>query len=281
MSAERFGASIPIKPWFHDHRFAGRTILPAVETMLFLGAQAKQKFPGLNIRSMRNARFAKFLEIPTEKKSIETLIEFEQSEQQILARLLSRKQLKIGSRIQEHGEVTFSYNTDKLHNECAITPEPLEERALQIPAEHIYRELVPFGPAYQSLIGKLHLSGDYAWGRLLAPDFSLAAQTAESLGSPFPLDGALHAACVYGQQYVDFIPFPVGFTQRTIFHPTQPGKTYFTKVQAVSRGENELLFDLIIFDKNKKIHEAVHGIHMRDVSGGRLKPPNWIRSAPL
>ena len=85
------------------------------------------------------------------------------------------------------------------------------------------------------------------------------------MGSPFPLDGALHAACVHGRQFVDFILFPVGFEQRIIHVPTRPGGSYITKVVLVCKDANELIFDLAIFDLEERLFETVTGIRMRRV----------------
>ena len=100
----------------------------------------------------------------------------------------------------------------------------------------------------------------------------------EHLGSPFPLDGAFHAACVLGQRSADFVPFPVGFDRRIILRPKQPGSSYNTRVELLSRTRDELLFDLHIFDDTGQVYERVTGVRMRDVSGGKIKPPEWIRN---
>jgi hypothetical protein len=149
---------------------------------------------------------------------------------------------------------------------------------MTIPAEQVYRELVPFGPSYHTLQETVQLCGQVAWGSLKAPAFSHAPDPVrDSLGSPFPLDGAFHAACVLGQRAADFVPFPVGFDRRIISRPTQPGGSYRTRVQLLSRTKDELLFDLRIFDDQGHIFESVTGIRMRDVSGGKIKPPAWMR----
>jgi hypothetical protein len=48
-------------------------------------------------------------------------------------------------------------------------------------------------------------------------------------------------------------------------------------VELLSRTKDELLFDLRIFDDQGHIFESVTGIRMRDVSGGKIKPPAWMR----
>jgi hypothetical protein len=73
----------------------------------------------------------------------------------------------------------------------------------------------------------------------------------------------------------------VGFDRRIISRPTQPGGSYRTRVQLLSRTNDELLFDLQIFDDQGHIFESVTGIRMRDVSGGKIKPPEWLRDGRI
>ncbi|MCW5207381.1 polyketide synthase dehydratase domain-containing protein, partial [Desulfobulbus sp. US2] len=128
--------------------------------------------------------------------------------------------------------------------------------------------LVLFGPHYQTLQETLYVSEDSAWGSLKAPSLPSIHAVQEQLGSPFPLDGAMHAACVLGQQQVDFAPFPVGIDQRVVLRPTQSGGEYLTKVSVVALSDKELVFDLLIFDGEGVVYEAVKGLRMRDVRGG-------------
>jgi hypothetical protein len=75
----------------------------------------------------------------------------------------------------------------------------------------------------------------------------------------------MHAACVLGQQFVDFAPFPVGFQRRTISRPTQPGGRYLTRVSMTSLTGDQLEFDLHIFNNAGLLFETVTGLRMRDV----------------
>jgi hypothetical protein len=254
---------IPVQPWFRDHSFAGTTVLPAVETMLLLTAEIKASWPGREVTVMTDGRFSRFLEIPDRAAAVEALIDCQQDDNgTIQARLLSRVQFKAMARIVEHGAV--SVPAEQADRSSAISPGFPEGVSSEVKAELIYRELVPFGPAYHTLQDTLFLSEQEAWGQLQAPEFPLAGGAGET-GSPFPLDGALHAACVLGQQHVDFIPFPVSFARRAISRPTRPGSRYFTKVVLVSKGEDELIFDLAIFDRKEQLSESVTGVRMRRV----------------
>jgi len=62
----RLSIDITLQPWFQDHRFAGKTILPAVETLIILAGEVKKYSPACNILQMTNARFGKFLELPAD-----------------------------------------------------------------------------------------------------------------------------------------------------------------------------------------------------------------------
>jgi hypothetical protein len=275
MSNGRIPLTIPLKPWFRDHCFGGKSVMPAVETMLLLAAKVREIFPEMDIRVMEDVRFAKFLEIPPEVATLDCFIEFsEVSDGRVQVKLLSRTQFKAMSRMKEHGEIFFS----SAHSIADASSEQVNYSSqstgpvTEISVDHIYRELVPFGPTYQTLQETLFLSVNEAWGKVKAPELHKDFDSIqEIIGSPFPLDGSFHAACVLGQQSVDFVPFPVGFARRGITRPTQPGCCYNTKVLQVSRTSDELVFDLVIFDDEGRTYEAITGLYMRNVSGAMKK----------
>ena len=97
------------------------------------------------------------------------------------------------------------------------------------------------------------------------------------LGSPFPLDAAMHAACVWGQRFSGIVPFPTGFEKRIIYQKTKKKGVYLGRVVPVNIKPDSMIFDAWIYDSDGVIYESVSGIQMRDVSQGRLKPPDWIR----
>ena len=279
MTTWRIPVAIDVRPWFADHCFDGKVVLPAVETMALLAAEVAGNHPEIDGRVMNNVRFARFLEIPEGSIRIAALIECNQHENgSIYAKLLSRRPGKTMTRLQEHGEILFSPAGENHTPVFEFDQEPLAESEIIIQAEQVYRELVPFGPGYHTLQGALHLAGKVAWGQLQAPVVEITDRVRELIGSPFPLDGAFHAACVLGQRSVDFVPFPVGFDRRIIVRPTQPGGSYRTRVQLLSRTRDELLFDLQIFDDQGQLFESVIGVRMRDVSGGKIKPPEWMKA---
>jgi len=279
MASERREIVIPVRPWFRDHCFDGRIVLAAVEAMQLLAVTVQAAYPHREVGGMRSGRFARLLAISPEATGIDALVELERGEHGgIRARLLTRAQGKVMTRLVSHCELTFAadLNLDNGLDNGAIAP--CAHAAMDLAAAQVYRELVLFGPAYRTLQDRLVLHADSAWGTVLAPamDFSPAGP----LGSPFPLDGAMHAACVHGQRLVDFVPFPVGFASRCVVKPTHAGERYRVQVQLQARTEDELLYDLCIFDQEEQVRETVRGLRMRDVSHGRIRPPAWIRAIP-
>jgi len=267
MSDGRIPVTLAIQPWYQDHCFGGKAVFPAVETMLLLASQVTGLYPDVDIRVMEDVRFAKFLEIPAGTATLPVLIECAVNvDGRLKARLLSRVRFKTVSRIIEHGEILFSSVGIDNQPVPDIDPAPLSGLVTEVNVEQLYRELVPFGSNYHTLQETLYLSEDGAWGRLKAPGHPFLDPVQKMIGSPFPLDGALHAACVLGQQVVDFVPFPVGLDRRIIFRPTQPGSCYVTRVTPVSKANDELIFDLGIFDNGGQVYEIVKGVRMRDVS---------------
>ncbi len=271
--AENFrqDVEIVVQPWFRDHYFAGKVILPAVETMLILAGEVKKNRPEYHLATMFEARFAKFLEIGLDDKRIAAVIEFsEQEDDKIIAGLLTRISQKNFSRLIEHGRVTFK--RAEICSSSAIAQAKQAEPAFKISARKIYRELVPFGPAYQNIIDDLYLNEQGVQGWVKAPDYPVP----DIAGSPFPLDAALHAACVWGQRFGGFVPFPVGFSRRLVSIPTIPGNVYEIRIIPLEIKADELLFDLWILDSSGELFESVEGVKMRDVSGGAVKPPAWL-----
>lgn len=261
---------ISVQPWFKDHCFNGQSIFPAVESMLLLAGIAQEFRPENQRVLMGEAIFSKFLLIPENATELSVLVDIEEDEHSLCLTLLSRIQLKALSRIIEHATVCFPV---KSYNIPAVTQATVVKKRVTISTNRIYEELVPFGENYRSLTGDLTISGNMASGTLQAPVLARQHRMGDELGSPFPLDGAMHAACVLGQCIADFVPFPVGFSERFISNPTQAGGTYRTSIRAKSATKDELLFDLSIYDAAGAACETIRGLRMRDVSRGAIKPP--------
>jgi hypothetical protein len=276
MATRKF-IQIPVQPWFKDHCFNGETIFPAVESMLLLAGIARKIRADIQISSMMQASFLKFLSIPEKATKLSVLVEYEEGKKEnsdtFCLKLLSKVQFKKMTRIKEHAEIWFPVRPLEI---SAVAPVTATKNDICIESERIYRELIPFGPAYRSLTGTLHITGSNACGSLQAPKLTHRHEIEKELGSPFPLDGAMHAACILGQCIADFVPFPVGFSKRVIHKPTQAGEKYNTTVTAVSRTKDELLFDLSIFDTEENVCETIKGLRMRDVSRGTITPPDEL-----
>ncbi len=266
----RISVTIPVLPWFVDHSFNGKVIFPAVETMLLLAKVAAEIMPDVAVTQMSQASFSKLLEIPKGVSEISALVEYEASETGVFCKLLSKMQFKKISRIKEHAAIHFGSES------ATVPPLAFQKRAQKdqiIDAKRIYQELVPFGPTYRSITEKLHLRTGTAIASLRAPVLAQKQEMESRIGSPFPLDGAMHAACVLGQCVANFVPFPVAFATRTIHKPTVAGKEYASTVELVSQTENELLFNLSLFETNGEPCETIKGLQMRDVTGGLVKAP--------
>ena len=264
MSGCRKPCTIDVQPWFKDHFVGNKIVLAAVETMLVLADHCKNAYPQANIGIMEDVRFMKFLEIPPEAATVQALVECGPiCSERISARLLSHMQFTKMARIKEHGEVFFPLKRT-LPSLPDTNPAPPAVPKAKIDVERLYREMVPFGPGYHTLQDTLFLTDSLAWGKLQPPQLPFSHPVQEVIGSPFPLDGAMHAACVLGQQSVNFVPFPVGFTRRVICRPTLPGKTCLTRVTMTAQQRDELVFDIDIFNAGGQLHESVTGLRMRD-----------------
>lgn len=267
---------IRVPPWYADHVFAGKVVLPAVETMTILAARVAASWPTVALGHMRQGRFEKFLEIPPASPTVRA--EFELTPRQngeIGATLFSRTRLASLTRIKVHGEIVFGAAFGPSTGEGGAM-KPLSVPVFEVPAARIYRELVPFGPAYRNIVDSLQLNGEGGWARVRAPEPSPGRQDPAPLGSPFPLDAAFHIACVWGQRYHKIIAFPIGLESRTIRKATRPGAYYVARVTPTAVSAEFLVFDLEICEVDGSPCEVVRGLRMRDVGGGRLRPPAWI-----
>jgi hypothetical protein len=274
MSSQRIDIELPVRPWYFDHRFEARAIFPAVESLQLLAAVVLRQRPGHSVTTMDNCRFNRFLELPVYAHSLPVIVELQRDENDgIRASLMTPSRHKTMRRLITHCQVLFTaaspQDTGNLPGEAA--PEQLVRT---VTAEQLYRDLVPFGPAYRTLRGSIHLTAFTASGTLVPPEFTFAC---DDLGSPFPLDGAMHAACAHGQSIAEFVPFPVGFARRHIHRPTRPGVTYGTTVRLRAQKSDALSYDIDIYGPDSQLCERVVDLQMRDVSNGRIRPPGWLK----
>lgn len=144
----------------------------------------------------------------------------------------------------------------------------------RVPAERLYADLVPFGPAYRNIRGDLLLAETGVSATVYGGDFPEAVGR---LGSPFPLDAAMHAACAWGQRYRNRVVFPVGFDRREIFSPARPRENYLCRIHPLPDEKTFLRFNILICGPDRKPVEAVHGLAMKEIFAERSAPPDWIR----
>ena len=276
---KRYPWNIEVYPYLQDHHFDGKVILPAVEVLIVLSNVVKINFPPINVSYLHKARFSRFLSILPDTRRLEVFVDIETSDDGVLvASLLTSVKSKTGtiSRTVEHARVEFAA-ADSAPSPMLlpIAVKKLGGNCINVPSTTIYRELVPFGTAYHNIVGDLSVSPEGAVAYL-----SGGGNEADEdlLGSPFPLDAAMHAACVWGQRFSGIVPFPVGFEKRIIYQKTKKGGAYLGRVVPMKVNHESLIFDAWIYDLDGIMYESISGIQMRDVSQGRLRPPDWIKA---
>jgi hypothetical protein len=271
--------TIAVFPYMQDHRFEGKAVFPAVEAMQILAQAVKELAPQTDITATTEATFDKFLLIPPGTKKIDALCSITPIENGDITAVL---QTKTGAktagftRIKEHVTVHFPRTKPELTSKPSIPSTFGNSDCLEISPDQIYHELVPFGPAYQNISENLaiHINGGLA--KLQAPTINDSVEKNTQLGSPFVLDAAFHAACVWGQRYRGVVAFPVSVETRLIVKPTQPGETYIGRIIPVKTDSDRLIFDIFICGEDNALFEKAVGVQRRDVSAGRMKPPSWI-----
>lgn len=275
--------TIAVYPHFMDHCFAGQAVFPAVEALKVLaGSIQAHNF----LRSaaapwhMADARFNKFFVLEPGLKTIGALCNIRRiDDTRVTLSLVTRFSTKNGAmtRLRAHCTATFCAKVEPPPNLSPARMHEFSEPVFNVAAASIYRELVPFRPAFHSIQGELQLSRSGASVTLKAmpddPDDPLKTV----LGSGFPLDGAFHAGCVWSQRFFGIVAFPVGFDKRVIYTPTVEHEAYTARVIPQYQTHGTLGFDIWIFDDQGHLCEAVSGVMMRDVSGGTITPPAWIR----
>jgi polyketide synthase-like dehydratase family protein len=277
--SKRLPLQLEIYPYLLDHRFEGTAILPAVEAMQLLAISTQKHLPDADIRFIENAKFDKFLYIEPNTTIVEAFNEIELDKNgSITAKLITKtKSKKTGiTRVKEHAVMQFSGGKPNIKPLILDTVSRQIKRGFNIPSDKLYKDLVPFGPAYHNIRDTLFVSEKGAIAGIQAPKQRPTNNLIMPLGSPFPLDAAFHAACAWGQRYLAVVGFPVGIDKRMVVHLTRPGKSYSCLILPVNVTTDLLVFDILLYDLNGVLFEAVSGVHMKDVSAGRMKPPNWV-----
>jgi acyl transferase domain-containing protein len=274
---------IPLRPYLKDHSVDGRAVLPAVEAVELLARAAGRFQPGTDVTAMADLRFDKFLFLDPEaqtKAAFCDLALYKNGDIQAVLATRTKSKKAAMTRVKEHATVRFSRRKpdmpDLIPDLAFDLASALGGACFTVATDDIYRELVPFGPAFRN-VTRLHVAGGGAIAEIRTPAGPAGEDRTRQLGSPFPLDAAFHAACVWGQRFADVVAFPLAVDRRRIYRNTRPGDTYFGHVTPVRVEPGLLIFDLRIFDDGGRLCETAAGVRMRDVSGGRLKPPQWIK----
>lgn len=270
---------LSVRPYLKDHQVEGKIVLPAVEILQWLAGSAQAYRSDLPVTCMHSASFDRFLTIERDVSVIEAVHELEIYD----SGRMSAKLLTVGlikgtpvTRTKVHAVVNFM-------NAGEIAGQPMDRTmgrdgaGYTLPSQKLYSDLVPFGPSYQNVQGDVYLSEKGASAQVHGADHSAPSAP---LGSPFPFDGALHVACAWGQRFHHIVSFPVGFEKRLIIKPTAPGETYFCRILPVAVTRDSFQFNIWIHDTAGGLCEEIRGILMRDVLGGRVKPPGWILYRP-
>ncbi|MFZ0243472.1 MAG: polyketide synthase dehydratase domain-containing protein [Desulfobacterales bacterium] len=277
VASARRPVEIPHHSHLTDHCFDGRAVLPAVEAAEILAREAIGFQPGIDVTAMAELRFDKFLYLDSRARITEAFCEVAlHASGMVHAVLATRTKVTPASmtRFKEHAACRFfSPAAGRL---SAMPGSPLNltsalaESGETIAADSIYPDLVPFGPAYRN-VTRLRVGAAGVIADIRTPaDPTEGVSCGRRLGSPFALDAALQAACVWGRRFADILAFPVGIDRRRIFRPTGPGDRYVGQLYPV-RVELPLLdFDLRIVDAAGRLCEAADGVRLRAVKGGRV-----------
>lgn len=270
--------SITINPWLLDHQVEGTVILPAVEMLQHMACAAKSHFSNARVTTMLHASFYRFIPIEPACTAIDAWCNLEMVDKDTISATITtiaKVKNSNATRIKIHATVHFSAFAP-LVTEPPVNPlEAFQVPGFEIPACLLYSELVPFGPAFQTVQGSVILTENAASAYVCAADYPGAAGP---LGSPFPLDGSLHAACAWAQRYCGIVAFPVAFKQRLIVRLISPGETIISSVIPVAKREGVIYFDIWLHDLEGSLREMVKEVAMKDISGGRMTSPAWVRS---
>jgi hypothetical protein len=274
----RRAVTVSIPPYLRDHGFEGNAVLPAVEALQLAADAVKKTFPQIDIYTQNQAVFQKFLYMMPGDTCIPAEIDMvPQGDGSVVARLITRGRVGTTSiiRAKEHAVVRFGI-TPGARSDCRRPIPDVSADSFAVDPERVYAHLVPFGPAYHSIVDTLHLTRGGGATRVAAVEHDGREALPGLLGSSFPLDAAFHAACVWAQRFEGMVAFPVGFERRVIWSPACPGEQYLCQVNPTGRTADAVSFDLFLDDLAGQRVEAVYGVSMRDVSRGRMQPPDWI-----
>jgi len=298
---------IAIPDYLRDHRYEGRVVLPAAEALQFLAKSLPEDLPRCDPLLQEGGEFSHLLHLDPGADTLNVFHEIAISpdgrRQSRLTSLRLGRQTQLNRRITHVSVVFASIDpvatglsngpTDGSGETiparfsrkggddpgCGADPDHAESAELSgpiftFPCGRLYTDLVPFGPAYHNVVTEIGLAETGARAYVSGGDFREAVGP---LGSPFPFDAAMHVACAWGQRYRNVVAFPVGFDRREIILPTSAGETYLCRIFPLPDEGAVLSFNVWLLGEDHRPVEIILGLKMRDISGGRLKPPAWVR----
>jgi len=277
--SENWPKNLQHPPFFKDHHVNGKPVLPAVEAMENLAASVSATFPDADTSDITNAVFDKFLFLNTRKNSSPVHNRLDRLENGAVKTALqtkSRAPKAPITRTKIHAAMTFCLPGKPEQNLPLDIASALEGICRSVEPERLYAELVPFGHAYRNIVKTLFLAEDGAIARVSSPR-PRDGRKHLVLGSPYPLDAAFHAACAWAQYAKKIVAFPVAVDRRKIIRPTSLDETYVARIIPVKVDSETLVYDIFIFDLQGTLREVASGVQMRDISGGRTSPPEWIQ----
>ena len=278
----RLAISIPNPAWLQDHRFQGRAVLPGVYALEQLAHSVRQVYPDVPVTACRDVRFDKFLRLPgPDTASIDATVDLAPPSKAGIAAVLLTRHVAAKSGISRqitHVQACFGRaDSDPFGDVPAPASQQAQADDFQIIPERLYAELVPFGRTFRNIVSPVRIDGAGAHATVSGGALK-TENTFLALGSMFPLDAVFHAACAWAQRFYGVVAFPVAMEQRHIRKPARCGHTYDADIRFRGEEGGSLLFDLSLRDAEGRLCEAVRGLVMRDVSGGKLQPPAWIRA---
>ena len=269
--------SLDLPAYLADHHFMGKPVLPAVEIMAVLAGEVRSAAPSAAVTHITNARFEKFLYIDPEATRVGFFVDIALLKSgDIRATLLTRTRSAGAAitRTKVHADMVFSQTPPDAPVLPLDVAAAVEGVCRTVAAEVVYRDLVPFGPGYHTLASPVYLGDDGALAGIRCP---APGHPDPTLGSPFALDAAFHAACVWGQHRAERVAFPVAVGRRCVYRSVQPGEVCWARVLPRTVSEKQMFVNLWLMDGNGAVCEIAEDVEMRDPSGGRLRPPDWIR----
>ncbi len=277
----RIPLAMPNPAWLQDHRFLGQAVLPGVWALEQLARTVGRVFPEVALTACTAMRFEKFLTLPPpDIEVVDAVVDLTPSpDGAIEAALLTRHVApKSGiSRMKTHARACFGQprgGDDEWASK--MRPDGISTDAFQVAPDRLYGELVPFGRIFRNIVSTVRL--DAGGARATVAGGNPKDEDAYlRLGSPFPLDAAFHAACAWAQRYRGIVAFPVALQQRLILRPACFGQHYEADIRFRGEEGDRLFFDLDLNEGEGRLCEMVRGLAMRDVSSGKLRPPDWIR----